>query len=80
MMSPCFSNMKYLIFPMLLELYKPIYLPPVQLKFASRFNIEIFFLLNHIMKTLPLTNSPIASCYLFCCHIHGWAEAIVESL
>lgn len=42
MMSPCLNNMKYLIFLILLGLYKPIYLPLVQFKFASRFNREIF--------------------------------------
>lgn len=78
MMSPCLNNMNFFIFPMLLGLYKPIYLPLVQFTFASRFNIEIF-LLSHNRKTLPLANSPIAFCYLFRCRIHGWAAATVES-
>lgn len=56
MMSPCFNDMNYLILPMLLGLYKPICLPLVQFKFASRLNIKMF-LLSHIMKTLPLANS-----------------------
>lgn len=41
MMSPCFNNMKYLIFPMLLGLCNPIYLPLVQFKFPRGFNIEM---------------------------------------